>query len=465
MPERRSAAAMNALSRLVSRSLSRLHPGSRTILASGMRVTVLAVAAKLFTVLREVMLAYRFGTSATVDGFNIAFTVTTWLPILLVSTAATGIVPLLVASVRDRRTHSVVLSELNAMIIVLAVLLSGIAAVSAPWASAAMTGAVVPKMLALTQLMIVQLAPVAGLSLIAGYLATRLQAQQRYLYTLGEALPPLGVALAAMLPTARPDGLALTTGLLVGTIAQILFLATLLARSGEGLGGFSLRFTSPYWPQIRGAVGTLALGAGILWVTVPVEQAYAARLGAGAVASLNYAARLIGLGTTIAIVIIARALLPSFSRAVADGEIELGRRQAWQWTGICGALGVICVVVAWPLIPFAVRLLLQRGAFGEHDVAIVTQLVQIGLLQLPFFFAGTAAVQWCASNGQFRVISVIATLTVAIKIVLLQLLVSRYGINALMISTVGMYAGALISHVFWLWKGKRPFYILSSTAP
>ena len=445
---------MNALRKLARSSLVRLNPSSRAILASGARITILAVAAKLFTVLREVTLAYRFGTSATVDSFNIAFTVTTWLPILLVSSAATGLVPLLVASVRD------VLAELNAAILVLAFLLSSIAAAAAPWASAAMTGAILPEMFTLTRLMIVQLAPVAGLGLIAGYLATRLQAQQRYLYTLGEALPPFGLALAAILPAELPDGMALTIGLLAGTIVQILFLVALLSRSSEGLGGVSLRFTSPYWPRIRGAIGTLAVGAGILWIAVPVEQAYAARLGAGAVASLNYASRLLGLGTTIAIVIIARALLPSFSRAVADGEIVLGRRLAYHWTMICGALGIVCVVAAWPLTPIAVRLLLQRGAFGGDDAAIVTELVHIGLLQLPFFFAGTTLVQWCASNGQFRAISIIAALTVTVKIALLQLLVPRYGINALMISTVGMYAAALTSHVFWLYKGMRSVEVL-----
>lgn len=449
---------MNALHDLARRSLARLHPSSRAILASGARVTLLAIAAKLFTILREVTLAYRYGTSVTIDSFNIAFTVTTWLPVLLVSTAATGLVPLLVASARDRPAHRMVLSELNATIVLLAVILSVLAAATASWASLAMTGAVVPQTLAMTRTLIVHLAPVAGLGLLAGYFATRLQAQQRYLYTLGEALPPLGVAMAALLPAAWPGGTALTAGLLLGTTGQILFLAWLLRRSEEGLGGFSLRFASPYWPRIRRAVGTLALGAGILWLSTPIEQAYAARLGAGAVASLNYASRLIGIGTTIAIVIIARALLPSFSRAIADGDIALGRRQAWQWMGICGALGIACVAVAWPLVRPAIAILLQRGAFGDRDAQIVTEMVQIGLLQLPFFFAGTALVQWLAAKGQYRAISAIGVLSVVAKVVLLQILIPIWGIYALMISAIGMYAAAFSGQLFCLIRDAAPIF-------
>jgi peptidoglycan biosynthesis protein MviN/MurJ (putative lipid II flippase) len=430
--------------KLAAASMAALHPSSRAIVASGARVTVLAIAAKLFTVVREVTLAYRYGTGIEIDAFNMAFTVTSWLPILLVSTAATGLVPMLVASIRDPHAHRTILAELNATVVLIAIALGVLAIATASWASAAITGATVPATLELTRTMIVRLAPVAGLSLLAGYLATRLQAQQRYLYTMGEAFPPLGVAAAATLPLGWPGGAALTAGLLAGTLIQIAFLSWLLFRSEEGFGRFSVGFTSPQWPRIRKAIGTLALGAGILWITVPVEQAYAARLGAGAVASLNYANRLIGMGTSIATVIIARALLPSFSRAIADGEVDLAWRQAWQWTAICGAFGLACSAIAWPMIAPAIRILLQRGAFGGHDSSVVTDLVRIGIVQLPFFFASTAVIQWLAASGRYRTIAVIAGMTVVVKVALLQLLIPMFGLYALMLSTVGMYAGALM---------------------
>ncbi|WP_419807685.1 murein biosynthesis integral membrane protein MurJ [Sphingomonas sp.] len=438
---------MKPFRKLAAASMAAIHPSSRAIVASGARVTALAIAAKLFTIVREVTLAYRYGTGISIDAFNMAFTIASWLPVLLVSTAATGLVPLLVSSVRDQRSHQHMVAELNAVIAMLAIGLCALAAVTAPWASALMTGATTSTTHSLTQAMIVRLAPVAGLGLVAGYLATRLQAQQRYLYTIGEAFPPIGISLGAIAPLAWSDENALITGLLTGTIVQIAFLAFLLLRTDEGIGGFSLDFSSPHWPRIRKAIGTLAIGAGILWITVPVEQAYAARLGAGAVASLNYANRLIGMGTSIAIVIIARALLPTFSRAIADGDVALARQQAWQWAVVCGVLGVVCAALGWVASGPAIRLLLQRGAFGGHDADVVADLVRLGIMQLPFFFASTAIVQWLAASGRYKSVSIIAGMAVIVKITLLQLLIPVLGLYALMLSTVGMYAFSLVAQV------------------
>jgi len=436
---------MNAFRRIVN-AASGMHPSSRSVLSSGVKVALFAIAAKLFTVLREASLAYRYGTGVEIDAFNMAFTVSTWLPVLLVSIASTGLVPLLVASVRDPIEHRRMLAELNATAVLVAILLCAVALAIAPWASSMITGAKTSTTLELTHDMIRQMAPVAGLGVLAGYLAARLQAQQRYAYTLGEAFPPLGVALSALLPIQWNGGWTLTTGLLVGTAVQLVFLIRLLSRSDDTLGGFSLRFTSKQWPLIRGAVGTLAIGAAVLWITVPVEQAFAARLGTGAVASLNYANRLIGMGTSIATLVIARALLPFFAANAADGISS--RRQAWSWTWVCAAAGVATVAASWFLIEPAVRLLLQRGSFNQNDTATVEILIKIGILQLPLFFASTAMVQWMAATGQYRSISIIAAITVMFKISLLYILVPRFGLSALMISTVGMYAVSLICQMY-----------------
>lgn len=435
---------MSTVRKRLAAAVAAMHPSNRAILASGMYVAIFAIAAKLFTVLREVTLAYRYGTSVTIDAFNLAFTVTTWLPVLLVSIASTGLVPMLVSSARNRDEHRRMLDELNAAVVAISALLCALAILAAPWASAMIAGTKVPATLELTTRMIMQMAPVAGLGVLAGYLSARLQAQQLYLYTLGEAFPPLCVALSALLPFDWHGASLLTGGLIVGTLMQLLFLTALLSRSEEDFGGLRLRFTSDRWPVIRNAVGTLAIGAAILWLTVPVEQAFAARLGVGAVSSLNYANRLIGMGTSIATIVIARALLPVFAARAADGDITASGHQARKWAWACGAIGLCCSLISWPLIEPAIRILLQRGAFTDEDVRTVDTLIRIGVLQLPLFFASTALVQWLAANGRYRSISVIAGITVLAKISLLQVLVPLYGLRALMMSTVGMYAVALL---------------------
>lgn len=446
---------MKAIHRRLVAAAGAMHPSNRAIMSSGLYVAAFAITAKLFTVLREVTLAYRYGTSVTIDAFNMAFTVTTWLPVLLVSIASTGLVPMLVSSARDPVEHRRMLAELNGTVVAIAAALCALAVLLAPWASPLIAGTKVPATLELTTRMIMLMAPVAGLGVLAGYLSARLQAQQRYVYTLGETFPPLGVALSALLPLDMHNGLLLTGGLVIGTLVQLLFLMLLLYRSDEAFGRLKLQFTSDRWPVIRNAVGTLAIGAAILWLTVPVEQGFAARLGVGAVSSLNYANRLIGMGTSIATIVIARALLPTFAARAADGDIVGSGQQAWRWACVCAGVGLCCSLLSWPLIDPAIRILLQRGAFDDQDVMTVDTLIRIGILQLPLFFAGTALVQWLAATGQYRSISVISGITVVAKISLLQLLVPIYGLPALMMSTVGMYIVAFALQVFALRRAIR----------
>src|SRR5678815_3329780 len=135
----------------------------------------------------------------------------------------------------------------------------------------------------------------------------------------------------------------------------------------------------------------------LISASIPIDQGFAARLGEGAVASLGYANRIITLLSGIGTIVVGRALLPVLSSAVADGEFDLGRRQALQWSALLGISATIGSAIIWFIAPELIQLLFQRGAFSAAAAAAVTHLLRWGLLQLPFYFAGIALVQWYAA--------------------------------------------------------------------
>lgn len=428
------------------------HASGRAIIAGGATIALFAVAAKLFSLLREVALANRYGTGVEIDAFNLAFTIVNFLPTIITSIISSSLVPALIKNSMNKHKEKLFLRELNALSIGISLILMFLVFATASLSSTIMTGSPASIVGEMTYKMTIQMAPVAGISLLAGYLAVRLQAQRRYLYTIAEGLPPLGVAIAVILPFRWHGGSILSAGLVFGAMLQLIFLFRLMRYGGGRFEGVSFRFTSHQWAHVGRAIGALALGAGVMWVTTPLEQAYAARLGAGAVASLSYANRLIGLGTGLSIIIVARALLPTFSKAIADGDMADSRRQAWRWSWVCAAIGVTLIILVWPLIESTVEILFKRGAFNGNDANTVAALIKIGIMQIPFFFPGIVIVQWLAANGQYRSIAISSIAAAITKIVIMELFYIYYGTFALIISTVIMYVVSYLILVFFLRK-------------
>jgi peptidoglycan biosynthesis protein MviN/MurJ (putative lipid II flippase) len=187
-------------------------------------------------------------------------------------------------------------------------------------------------------------------------------------------------------------------------------------------------------------------------VTAPIDLAFAARLGEGAIATLGYANRIVGLIIGFGSVVVARALLPVLAGAAADGEHALGSRQARQWAGLLVGLGVAAVAIGWPLAPTAVALVFERGAFNAGDSRAVAHALRFGLLQLPFVFGGLALVQWIAASGRYGVLLAVACLALVVKITMNLLLIHPLGLAGLMAATAAMYAVSFLGQLAFVMR-------------
>jgi peptidoglycan biosynthesis protein MviN/MurJ (putative lipid II flippase) len=180
-------------------------------------------------------------------------------------------------------------------------------------------------------------------------------------------------------------------------------------------------------------------GQALITSSLPVDQAFAARLGGGAVATLGYANRIVTLFSTLGTVVVGRALLPVLAGAAADGDFALGRRQVLQWSFMLGACAVAGSALVWFVAPQIVGLLFERGAFTAAASAEVARTVRWGLIQLPFYFVGIAIVQWYAATNRFRAFLVITAIALVFKVSLNWVLVPRFGVEGIMMSTAAMY--------------------------
>ncbi len=403
-------------------------------------VGLLVALAKACAALREVAVAWRYGISGTVDAFQLALTVTTWTATIVTAMSTVVLVPRLVALHRREQAHRAFVAELNGTVVLVAAAVGLLTWATAPQAISLISGGLDDQTRALATSMGLRMAPVASLTILAGYFAIRLQARERFGYSLIEALPAVTTGVLVLVVPSEYGGAPLIWGVLLGLVFQVLWLGWLTARSDGSIGSVRFRRQSDQWPAIYGSVMFMAAGQIVLAISAPVDQAFAASLGDGSVAALGYATRIVALFTTFGSVVVARAVLPVLSGAVADGQYELGRHQTLRWAWLMFALGVAAALLGWVLAPLGIGLLYERGAFGAGETLVVAEVFRYGLLQLPFFLGGLVLVQWNAALRRYQLLLWVSVSTLAAKILLSILLVEALGLVGLMLATSGMYA-------------------------
>lgn len=424
---------------LLSR-LARVHDNHKRVAGSALLIGMLTLVAKLFVAGREVAIAWRYGVSRTVDAYQLSLTIVTWVPMLLTGVMGIVLVPLLVRVHRQRGHRDGFVSELNGAVLLTAVAVGVATYIAAPAAARLLASSLDPGTLRMTSTFARDIAPVASLMIVAGYFTARLQSRERFGYTAAEAVPAAAIAIFVLSRFSLAYAVPLIVGTLIGYLAQLIVLAMLVVHGDPPLGTVAVRHRSDQWRAIYGSFLIMGLGQLLITAVNPVDQAFAARLGEGAVATLGYANRIIMLFTGLATVVIGRALLPVLSGAVADGELNLGRRQTIQWSLVLVGVAAAGSLLLWIAAPEFVRLLFQRGAFGEAATKEVSTALRFGGLQLPFYFGGIALVQWIAAKGFYSSLLWIAFGALVTKLLLNALLVTHFGLAGLMSATAAMYA-------------------------
>ena len=65
--------------------ISGVHDNHKRIASGALLIGALTLGAKLFVAAREMAIAWRYGVSGTVDAYQLAITITTWLPMLIMA--------------------------------------------------------------------------------------------------------------------------------------------------------------------------------------------------------------------------------------------------------------------------------------------------------------------------------------------------------------------------------------------
>ncbi|WP_250474785.1 lipid II flippase MurJ [Caballeronia sp. GAFFF1] len=405
------------------------------------RVAVFVLLGRCAGAAKEMVIAYRYGISHVVDAYQITLTLVSWLPAACSAVFAIVLVPAFVDLRRQSaEDEAQFLGELVAWGIVVGILFTAILYLVWPYALQFMAGGLSAKTREMAHQMMLVMAPIGVLIMIETAYGTRLQSKERHIGTLLDGLPAVMTLLLVLFMTEKSAMVPLMWGTLLGYALFVLVVWPLGGKVEGRYARLSLTFRSQRWQPIYRAVRVFMLGQLVVCCSPALDQYFVAHLGDGAVATLGYANRVFGLLISMGALAIAQGTLPVLSDILGKDDVTRARQTAFQWSVLMLGAGTVCAVIAYPLAPWMVQVLFQRGAFTASNTLLVAELMRYSLVQLPFYFAALVMMNLLAVEGRYKDMAVVTALAFVVKVLANVVLTRWIGMPGVLLATGMMHA-------------------------
>lgn len=410
---------------------------NRQILSAAIVVAICTLFVKIVAFSKESIVAWKFGTSDSVDAFLIATVVPNFIVNVVAGSLNAALIPTYI-KVREQEGPKAAEKLLSSSFFCSLVLLGATTLCMAataplyfPWITLGFTA----EKLALTYQLFYIITPLVLLSGIITLLGAVLNAGEKFAFA---ALTPLmtpALAIILLLLFERSLGIfALAIGLTLGALLELFLLGRTLYRRGIilrpkwfGATASLQRVAKQYPPTIAGALLMCSTGL--------VDQSMAAMLPSGSVAALNYANRISSFPLLLGATAISTAAIPYLSKLVASNDWQAVRHTLRSYLKLIFLITVPCtgllVILSQPLV----RLLFQRGAFTAEETDLVAQILSAYALQIPFYIALIFVVKLLTSLCLNHILMWGSALNLLINIALNYLLIQWVGIQGIALST------------------------------
>ncbi|SAK80529.1 virulence factor MVIN family protein [Caballeronia hypogeia] len=414
------------------------HSDHRRIAKGAMIVSLFVFLGKGTGAFKEMAIAHQYGIGATVDAYQLALTLITFLPLVLTNELSVLLVPLFVRMRGKKEELTEFVSELETACLLLSIVLTGALLLAWPLIAHLIAGNLSEQTRQMCFELLVGISVMGVLSLTVCISAARLQASGKHINTLLESVPALVLLACILAMPNRHSLLPLMLGTSIGVALQALVLH-FSARNADGVRmRFRLSFRSPYWRDTFHSTSMLIFGGIFAAMIPPLDQYFLAQAGDGAIATYGYAYRVLALVLGMGALAISRAILPILAEILAAKDYVRARDTAFKWSMVMLAVGSAGAALAWLLAPWIIELLFQRGAFTAEDTAAVTRLFRIGLLQVPTGFAALVILQLLVSEARYRALAIMSIAIFVIKVTANAILAPRYGAEGVLFATALM---------------------------
>ena len=416
----------------------RLTTGStnRQVFRAATTIVVLTSFAKVASVAKELLVARRFGTGATIEAYLVAILIPMLVINVLANSFNIALIPTYI-SVRERegkeaaqRLLSGVTTWSLVLLALLTIIIIGSAPLYLPWIGSGFN----ERKLALTLQLLYVGSPLVVFSGIANIWGAVLNAGERFaLVALAPIVTP-AVTVMVLLFIVRYSIFALPIGMVAGAAIEAILLGLALR-----VRGISLR---PGWHGLDGHLREVGkqfgprVGAGSLRsCSVVVDRSLAAMLPSGSVATLNYGNRVVVTLLGVAGAALGSAITPYYSKMVANHDWRGVQRTLKHYLLLLFIVSVPVVIILYFFSAPIVQILFQRGSFRAKDTLLVSQIQALYAIQIPFYMANVLVSRLLSALLASHVALWAAGLNLGLNIILDVFFIKLMGVTGIALAT------------------------------
>jgi putative peptidoglycan lipid II flippase len=415
---------------------------NRRILSAATTVARLVIVVKAASLVKEMLIARKFGAGDALDAFYIAVLLPGFISAVIDTSFNAAFIPIYIEarenneSTTANRLFANIATVNLAGLAVVAVVLAG----SQRWLLPILGSGFTPQKLALARpLFFLFLGSMSLIGLSALWRAALTAHDCFARASITPIATPIAIGILLLAAGNKWGIYALVAGSVLGTIGELAIAGYGLGRLGVpllprwyGMDLWTQRVLWQYAPTVTGAL----LMAG----TVLVDPAMAAMLGSGSVAALNYAYKLPALVLNVGLSSLSTAILPSLSQLSARENWREMRRVLRSYTGLLALVTIpltgVLVVLSEPLV----SLFFQGGRFTAADTALVARVQIMFCLEIPFYCLAILYVRALSSLKLNQLIMWSSLISIAANAVLNILLMKIMGLPGIALSTSAVLA-------------------------
>ena len=419
------------------------------LLARAGWVAGLSLGVKLSAMTKDIVVAGRFGASANLDAFLVAFAVPMVVWSVVSQSFSTTFMPTLIR-VRQQSGPTSANALIRSMMVKVAVgltLLAVVLATCAPWFLPVLAPGFSPEQCAVALTLcriLLGIVPLCGLSTYWGAILNSYE-----VFTV-VAVAPAGVPLMMLVSLygfAPHFGIeALAWGAVAGYAAELLVLYGAMLKRGLPV--------LPNW-QTHDQAGHVARqffyllsGTVMMSSTLLIDQAMATWTGPGNVTVLNYGNKLVAVLVGTISLGLGTAVFPHFSRLAASGDAPTISKTLRSLVVVVAAVTIpltgLLMLLSYPLA----ELLFHRGDVTPETISAIARVQCCYLVLLPAYVVGILGTRTLMALGGAATISRIAAANLGVNVVANLVFLKFFGISGIALSTscVYMFSTALVYH-------------------
>lgn len=409
-----------------------------------------SIALSMVGMVKEIVIASYFGVGIGVDAFMIAMILPTVALGSVIQSLPSAMMPVYVQERSNfgRAAAAILYGNVASVAIPLFLLCCAAIYVIGPPVISIIGSNYSTDTLALTRNLLFLVAPIAFLTGMRLLLSSLLNAEERFgLVAVAPSFTAISIILGVTLFSSRLGIYTLAIGTLVGAALELVLLLTLCKRNNIDFRPRWSGFTDSLKRVLR-EFGPLAFGGMILASTIFVDQAMAASLEPGSVASLGFGGRITTVVVSLGTGVLASAVFPYFSMMVAQRNWSEIRHTLMTYVRL---LAYVTVPLTALLLVFSneiISLIFERGKFDAEDTQLVGSVQFYYALQIPFHVIAMLAVRLISALQKNRILMWGTAISLVLNIILNLVFMKYMGVAGIALSTACVYAVSFI----YLWS-------------